>query len=126
MRPSTPSASTSCCPAGCDCNGHGTIEDGQCVCNPGYTGATCLYRIEPNTNYAGSYLPDGTKNCPSADCCAAECDAYPGGACKLFVWNVAQQCFLKSSVPASSSSANTFGGVPEPGCPGVSEVAMHQ
>jgi hypothetical protein len=122
MRPSRPSASTFCCPAGCDCNGNGIIEDGQCVCAPGYTGATCLYRMVANTDYAGSSLANGTTYCPTPGCCAAKCDAYPGGACKLFVWNIAQQCFLKSSVPAPSSLANTFGGVPKPApasCPGA-------
>jgi hypothetical protein len=119
-------------PAGCDCNGHGTLQSGQCVCSPGYSGATCLYRIAANTVYWGSDLPNAaptTTRCQDAQCCAALCDTYPNGGCKAYVWTrtwqgqLKNECWLKSAVPTDiRSTPGEDSGIPEPApasCPGV-------
>ena len=119
-------------PAGCDCNGHGTLQGGQCVCSPGYSGATCLYRIEANVDYFGYDLSDSNPSstiCQTAQCCANLCDTYPGGACKVYAWWTQQRtegpgrCYLKDRVPPGTQiKANVDTGVPEPApasCPGA-------
>jgi hypothetical protein len=123
--------------AGCDCNGHGTLQGGQCVCSSGYSGATCLYRIAANIVYWGSDLPNAaptTTRCQDAQCCAALCDTYPNGGCKTYVWTrtregqVKNECWLKSAVPTDIRSIpGEDSGIPEPApasCPGALRAAV--
>jgi len=123
--------------AGCDCNGHGTLQGGRCVCSSGYSGATCLYRIAANTVYWGSDLPNAaptTTRCQDAQCCAALCDTYPNGGCKTYVWTrtrqgqVKNECWLKSAVPTDiRSTPGEDSGIPEPApasCPGALRAAV--
>lgn len=103
------------------CSGHGVLQSGKCACNPGYTGSTCRYRMVVDIDYHGTDLPDSGTSlyCNSTTCCADKCDAYPGGACKMWVWwdlergAWAGSCFLKSAVPTDvHEEAHLITGVP--------------
>lgn len=109
-------------PGSSECSGHGILssDSTSCICNTGYTGSRCRYKMVFNIDYHGTDLPDTGPNihCDTTTCCADLCDAYPSNACKMWVWwdltrGCPGCCWLKSAVPSDvHEEAHLVTGIP--------------